>query len=666
MRFTADLLLSSAEREFSGFRRIVAGALVACLLVVGALSAAGTGLIHRAAASAHRSRELADSYRKAEQLAAAEVSLGREYQLSPEPWVRADLSEKQEALLANIGDVRRLGDRDDLRAASEILRANGAILKATYALMNAVDQGASHYAQVALAGEIEPQTEALGLRFDAVADRRGSDADGALRQLDRVTELVLTGIVIGFVLSMALLSGVGLAALRYQRRMVTEATRNRYMALHDALTGLPNRAYFAEYLAESLAGRDPGEVGLIVFDLDGFKEINDSLGHEAGDEILRQIGSRVQTCLPGGALLTRLGGDEFAVVLVGLDPGDATEGLRIAQQVWSALEGNFVLGDVSLAVETSLGFAVNGQQTQDADGLLRAADLAMYQAKADKAGVVAYDSRRHGREPDRLLILTDLRDGLDDPDRLFLHFQPKVSLTDRAVTAVEALVRWQHPSRGLIPPSDFIPLAEGTAVISALTDRVLELAIGEAGRWATSGHPLQVAVNVSARCLTDDGLPQRILALLERYHLPAALLRLEVTESALMTDPERAFGVLRRIRDSGIQLSVDDFGTGYSSMAHLREGIFDELKIDRSFVAAMGNSSRDRALVSAAIDLGHAFNLTVVAEGVETPNQAAALEAAGCDVGQGYFYARPLLPAALDNWLAGRDSTPRTRQVAHG
>ena len=431
----------------------------------------------------------------------------------------------------------------------------------------------------------------------------------------------------------------------------TSAERDRHQSTHDALTGLPNWVLVQDRLRQSLAaaGRYREEVALLLIDLDRFKEINDSLGHSYGDKLLCQVGPRLQSVLRDGDTVARLGGDEFAVLLPAAD--GVAEAQVVAERLREALHRPFDVDGVALDVEASVGIVLSPWHGTDTEELLRNADIAMYAAKDAKAGAVVFAPEEHVTAPGRLNLLGDLRRALDTDDELFLHFQPKYTLDGERIEGAEALLRWQHPVQGLIPPDEFIPVAEGTGIILRLTERVLGLALQQLRRWADAGHALPVAVNLSTRCLLDAGLPDLVQRLLTEHGVPAQLLRLEVTESAVMGDAARCMGVLQQLHDLGVKLSIDDFGTGYSSMAYLRRLPVDELKIDRSFVLGMTTTSQDAVLVRTAIDLGHNLGLTVVAEGVEGVEHVLALRALGCDIAQGYHYARPMLPAALSELL---------------
>ena len=429
---------------------------------------------------------------------------------------------------------------------------------------------------------------------------------------------------------------------RQTDELLASADRDRHQATHDALTGLPNWELLRDRLEQALAGasRSTGEVALLLIDLDRFKDINDSLGHSYGDKLLCQVGPRLRSVLRDGDTLARLGGDEFAVLLPTVDGVGEAE--SVAERLREALHRPFDVDGVSLDVEASVGIVLSPWHGTDTEELLRNADIAMYAAKELKAGAVVFRPEDHVTAPWRLTVLGDLRRALEDGDELFLNFQPKYTLDRERIEGVEALLRWQHPTEGLIPPGEFIPVAEGTGIILRLTERVLGLAMAQMRVWLDAGHAVPVAVNLSTRCLLDADLPNLVRRLLAEHDVPASLLRLEVTESAVMGDAARCMEVLQRLHDLGVHLSIDDFGTGYSSMAYLRRLPVDELKIDRSFVLGMTTTQADAVLVRTAIDLGHNLGLTVVAEGVEGAEHVAALRELGCDIAQGYHYARPM------------------------
>jgi diguanylate cyclase (GGDEF)-like protein/PAS domain S-box-containing protein len=415
-------------------------------------------------------------------------------------------------------------------------------------------------------------------------------------------------------------------------------SRLAHQATHDALTGLPNRAAVLARGEELLTDpATPCRLAVLLMDLDRFKEVNDTLGHSYGDRLLAQVGPRLRPLVREVDMVARLGGDEFAVLLPDVTVPEAR---AAAERLHAALGTPFLVDGLSLDVDVSIGVAVCGDGGADVGTLLRQADIAMYAAKESQHGVGVYDPLSDGHDRSRLVLLSELRRGLAD-GQLVVHYQPKVALDGGQVVGVEALVRWQHPVRGLLAPVDFLDAVERTALIEPVTDAVLDLALAQVRAWSAEGFRVPVAVNLSARSLARPDLLGRVLQRLQAHDVPADLLRLEITESALLAEPTRAREVLRRLHAAGVRLSIDDFGTGYSSMGHLKHLPVDELKIDRSYVAEMVTSAEDAALVRSVVDLGHELGMTVVAEGVEDAATAGALTDLRCDVGQGYLFCRP-------------------------
>ena len=462
-----------------------------------------------------------------------------------------------------------------------------------------------------------------------------------------LTITLVVGLAVFYGVVFRLIASASRRLRRQAEALRTSADRDRYQSTHDTLTGLPNWILLRDRLEQSLAAatRSESEVALLLIDLDRFKEINDSLGHTLGDKLLRQVGPRLESVLRDGDTVARLGGDEFAVLLSSVDGED--EARAVAERIGESLHRPFDVDGVVLDVEASIGIVLSPWHGTDSEALLRNADIAMYVAKELKAGAVVFTPEEHVPAPARLTVLGDLRRALDADDELFLNYQPKYTLDGERIEGVEALLRWKHPLLGMIPPGEFIPAAEGTGIILRLTERVLSLALPQMRRWLDAGHVVPVAVNLSTRCLLDAGLPDLVRRLLAEHGVPAEILRLEVTESAVMGDAARCMEVLQRLHDLGVRLSIDDFGTGYSSMAHLRRLPVDELKIDRSFVLGMTTTQQDAVLVRTAIDLGHNLGLTVVAEGVEGAEHVAALRELGCDIAQGFHYARPMMAEQL-------------------
>jgi diguanylate cyclase (GGDEF)-like protein/PAS domain S-box-containing protein len=430
-----------------------------------------------------------------------------------------------------------------------------------------------------------------------------------------------------------------------------------HRALHDALTGLPNRALLADRFDQALraAERSGTSAGLLLLDLDRFKEVNDTFGHHYGDELLRQIAPRLTAVLRSVDTLARLGGDEFAVLLQNVHEVD--DAMDVATALLTALAPPFHVEGVDLDVEASVGVVISGEHGEDPVTLMQHADIAMYIAKRQHLGVFAYDPSVDGHSATKLAMIGDLRRGLRRGE-LVLYYQPKVNIVTGDLVGVEGLVRWQHPEHGLVFPDAFIPLAERTGLINPLTRHILDTALAQARVWIDAGRPLPIAVNLSARNLHNERFAAQVDELLAVHDVPAHLLELEVTESAIMIDPLRACQMLEKLSALGIRLSLDDFGAGYTSLSQLKALPISEIKIDRSFVTLMNQDLRDSVIVQSIISLGHNLGLTLVAEGVETEGDLATLAGFGCDVVQGYYMTRPIPVAAFDTWSAGRRITP--------
>ncbi len=425
--------------------------------------------------------------------------------------------------------------------------------------------------------------------------------------------------------------------------------RLRDEATHDALTGLPNRTLFAERLRSAIESRRPGSsFAVLLMDLDGFKDVNDTLGHESGDRVLVEVARRLATSVPDDVTVARLGGDEFALLVPVPDGSDDVE--QVAAQLHGALRAPFRVSDVELEIRASIGAALCPEHGDDSSVLLRHADVAMYAGKESQVALQVYGPEIDRSNPRRLALVNDLRLAVET-GLLTCHYQPKVRVSDASPTGVEALVRWQHPTLGNVPPDDFIGIAEHTGLIVPLTSLVLRTALEHRASWAAAGHDLEIAVNVSPRALMAPGFVAEVAEALHDAGVPAERLTLEVTESSVMHDPDRATRVLRQLHSLGVQLSVDDFGTGYSSLAYLQRLPVDEVKIDKSFVSDLATESGDVAIVRAIVDLGHNLGLRVVAEGVEDARSLAVLQGLGCDSAQGYLVSRPLPHDRLLAWL---------------
>jgi len=437
-----------------------------------------------------------------------------------------------------------------------------------------------------------------------------------------------------------------------QAGLAAREARITDLAFRDALTGLPNRTHFTARLDEALAAaahvRTPVAVALL--DLDHFKYVNDTLGHPIGDLLLREVAARLQVVVDKPTdIVARLGGDEFAILL----PGHGVhEAQRIAEAIVASLEKPLTIEGHLVDVRPSIGIAAYPDHGEDSATLLRCADVAMYAAKRKNLTVAVWDDGHDRHSRDRLSLMSDLRKAVDG-DELTLVYQPTVTLHGSGEHRVEALVRWRHPVRGLVSPGEFIPFAEQTGYIRAITQWVLSHAVMQCAQWRTEGLPVCISVNLSARDLMDAELPERFAALLRRHRCAAPWIGLEITESAILDDPAHAVDNLKRFHALGCRIAIDDYGTGYSSLAYLRRLPVHELKIDRTFISGMAADAGDALIVGSTIDLAHNMGLSVVAEGVENELTLERLRAMSCDMVQGFLISRPLGAGELPAWLRG-------------
>ncbi|MDT5031118.1 MAG: hypothetical protein QOC94_1289 [Actinoplanes sp.] len=442
-----------------------------------------------------------------------------------------------------------------------------------------------------------------------------------------------------------------LLALHAVHRMVRSAGDVERSARVDALTGLPNRRALQAWVAEQAPGAP--RLALLLLDLDRFRNVNDALGHPCGDRLLVEVAHRLAGVVPRHDLVVRLGGDEFAVLATRVDSPEGAR--RIAAHLAEALDRPFALDGVAVDVTASIGIALQAERG-DGSALLGEAEAAMYDAKqrGDQVAVYGPEAARHS--PERLTLLADLRRALQsgDPagDGVNVYYQPQIAVATGEVVGVEALLRWHHPHRGLVGPDELIRVAEQTPVMQLLTRRVLGEVVAQLAAWRAAGRPIRAAVNVSVRDLHAGEIADQIRGLLDRYDVPAGLLQLEITESALMADPRRVLSTITTLDRMGVEISLDDFGTGFSSLQHLRRLPLAEVKIDRSFVLGMAGDRGDAAIVRSVIDLAGALGLRVVAEGVEDERTWRLLASAGCYAAQGWFHARPMPAGELSLWLS--------------
>jgi diguanylate cyclase (GGDEF)-like protein len=481
--------------------------------------------------------------------------------------------------------------------------------------------------------------------------------------------LIVDGILMGFApvvvvaahfsLGMLPLLTLPFAAMYYSAR---QADRREHESTHDALTGLANRTLFLSRAKQEIerARHTGAGVGVIALDLDNFKDFNDTLGHAEADVLLKGVAERLSQVAGPDDVVARLGSDDFGVLAVGA-PGSARLH-ELALCIRAALDEPFVIAGLRLGVSASVGIACTTAHGSDAAPLIRHADAAMHRAKVQRTGVELYDPATDPYSPERLVLAAELREGISRGE-LVLHYQPKLAVNSGEVVGVEALVRWRHPKRGLVPPAEFIELAERTDVIGALTMNVLRMALGQVAAWRRVGISLPVAVNLPAQMLLDRDLPGDVASLLARLGLTADSLVLEITEGSLIHDPHRSAQILDALSGMGVRIAIDDFGTGYSSLAWLKRFPVDEIKVDRSFVTDLVADESDAAIVRSTIELGRSLGVLVVAEGVETVDVLERLAGYGCDVVQGFLISRPVPAAQLVTWLRARDE--RSEVIGH-
>ena len=482
------------------------------------------------------------------------------------------------------------------------------------------------------------RSDVIGAIGVAYADEGRRPGEGEIALLKQFAQLASIGLVHG-------------ALNDANERLITLATT-------DTLTDLPNRSLLLQRMTEflSLTRQEDGSMALLMLDLDRFKEVNDTFGHQLGDQLLQQVGLRLCQAVPATATVARLGGDEFAVFLPSAVEAEARQ---VVSKISTALEQSFLVADTPLHVEASIGIALYPAHGNDALTLFRHADVAMYNAKQKREGYALYDANYDQYSPHRLALLGDLRKAIAN-NELCLYYQPKADLKTGHVKSVEALIRWQHSTYGFIPPNQFIPLAEQTGLIKPLTSWVVETAVSQCRRWLDEGYELAVAVNLSMWNLRDVTLSATIHSLLTRYGVPPRFLICEITESALMTDAEHVLRVLQDIFALGVYIAIDDYGTGYASLSYLKRLPADELKIDRTFVQHLVTDLADQAIMRSTINMAHSMGIRVVAEGVEDQETWNLLAALRCDSIQGYFLSRPVPASSLESWLGERKEA-RTR-----
>ena len=425
----------------------------------------------------------------------------------------------------------------------------------------------------------------------------------------------------------------------------------RHQAMHDGLTNLPNRILLHDRLQQSIliSLRERKMFALIMMDLDQFKAVNDTLGHHAGDIVLQEVAMRLQHVLRGSDTVARLGGDEFAILLSTVSGRDGV--VIAAQKILETIRQPLKLEDHTLHIGTSLGIVLFPEHGDSAEKLMRSADIAMYSAKRGRSGFSIYDAQQDVDSEKLGFLQNDLQTAIEQ-NQFVLYYQPKIDLVSNRICGVEALIRWQHPKEGLIFPDSFIPILEQNGLIKLLTRNVLKMALQQLTEWQQQGVTLPIAINISAINLQDPSFPDQVLEIMRNFSVPATLLEMEITETALMQDPLRAIETVKKLCKIGIVISIDDFGTGYSSMAYLKKLVVAKIKVDKSFVIDMIKNENDNIIVRSTIDLAHNLGLTVVAEGVETQEAFDRLKSLGCDTAQGYHMGRPVAVDQMNEWLA--------------
>lgn len=539
------------------------------------------------------------------------------------------LSAEEKSILANMRQLTKSA-RPDLEAVMDL-----ALSGQQEAMLNK------------LRASVMPKQRRIVEQADAFIRLQQIQSDAALHNADatyaRIKKLMLT-------LTLCTISLGLLITYIVSRRVSNQGRQLTMQAMYDSLTNLPNRLMLVESLAQKIASSKciDDSFAVVLMDLDRFKDVNDTLGHEFGDVLLKQVGRRLAETVRPDDIIARLGGDEFVVVLNGMTQQDVAQ---IAEKLIVALEQPFRIEQQSIDVSASLGITLFPDHGQTPSTLLREADIAMYVAKRSGGGYTIYAPEQEKMSREDLSLKSELREAIHD-NQLVLYFQPKIDHQKHCVMGVEALVRWMHPQRGFMPPDLFIPMAEQAGMIGALTRWVLKAALQQLADFHAKGQRLSMAVNLSACNLHDSELIDNIIALLQETHVPPQYLVLEITEGAVMSSPKDGIRNLHRLDAAGISLAIDDFGTGYSSLAYLKQLPVDELKIDKSFVMNMYNDDNDAVIVRSTIDLAHNLGLKVTAEGVENQDTWEILTLLGCDTSQGYFMSKPQPAENLARWLA--------------
>ncbi|MHB1173556.1 MAG: putative bifunctional diguanylate cyclase/phosphodiesterase [Sulfuriferula sp.] len=539
-----------------------------------------------------------------------------------------------------------------LNAAEENILASirQITIKTQPLVVHAISQamnGENAEARTLIADQIVPLQQQLSFRIDELVELQKQEAALAAQKMaDTYANTRLLLLLFG---GGAALLGL-LIAVVVIRHTSRQAAQLQHQAMYDSLTKLPNRVLFADRLQQAIliGRREKQPFALIAMDLDRFKEINDTLGHHAGDQVLQHVAACIRNCLRESDTVARMGGDEFAILLAPVSDLDGA--LATARKILKALEKPAYIAGQQIEIGASFGIALFPEHGEDAEGLMREADTAMYLAKQAHSGYQVYSKDTSQETDDHLALQGELRHAIAH-NELVLHFQPKIDFSSGRISGVEALVRWQHPQHGLLAPDHFIPMAEQTGLIKPLTCHVLRSALRQCEEWQRAGLDLSMSVNISAINIQDPEFPEQVAKLLKEFTVPPARLELDVAETALMSEPVRAMDCIKKLSALGLQIAIDDFGTGYASLSYLKEMLVAKIKIDKSFVKNMVVNHNDAVIVRSTVELGHNLGLKVVAEGVESQAVWDSLKALGCDDAQGYHMGRPLPADEFSEWL---------------
>jgi diguanylate cyclase (GGDEF)-like protein len=649
--------------------RVLRSRIIARLAVI-ALSVGLTTLAGLALWNTHSTHQAAARVRAINDIANAWAQVYLDLSVESEAlndYLRAGSDIGRTPLVSALGsaepELQLLEKSDQPRDAAAAARLNDTYLSYTEILRQLLAAGSAGDWTRVLQLADEAGLGAASARKQVVADLTSDRLELAdyLAQVDEMNRRLQLAAVAAFVVDLLLLVLCTVILLSHQRRVERQAVRSRYQALHDDLTGMGNRILLNERVNRAIADarRTGGFVGMLLLDLNRFKEVNDTLGHFYGDLLLREVAVRLSGAVSDGDTVVRLGGDEFAIVLPGRSGSQA---MVVAEHLLDVLRRPADLGGVAVDVSASVGVAGYPVYSANGSELLQHADIAMYSAKRQRLGAAVYDPQTHQHRYDRLTILGELRQAIDRGE-LVLYYQPKVDAGTGGLRGVEALIRWQHPDRGLLTPAEFLSAAADTELIHPLTDHVLGTALAQHNLWRDQGLVVPLAVNIAAQRLLAGDFAGQVAARVAEHSIEPGHLTLEITENVLIADPDRVAGILTQLQQLGVRLSIDDFGTGYSSMAYLQKIPLNELKIDRCFVTSMESSRGDKAIVRAILQLAHELRLEVVAEGVEDEQTWFALRAMGCDVAQGHHLCPPLPADAVTEWMANRSGPEWRRDV---